>query len=94
MGVIKSIFGLQPLNVQRRLLIGSLFIFVAGFVIFATVFYSFSFAMQAVALLCVFPQGTAENLVIEIFLFPIILMGCYMGLVAAVLYYVNPWSKK
>jgi|GEM_PF-5673186 len=90
---LQSFFGLRPSSLKRRLIIGGASIFTGGFLTFAVIFYTFLLSLQTTSALCVFPQEEATGIVVSLFAMPIVILTIYIGLLAAIIYYVNPWEK-
>ncbi len=90
--VLKDLLGIDPPNLLRRMLFGGLVILISGFLSFGAIFYSFFYAINSATVLCVLPEETT-NIISSFFMFPILIVALYMSLVAAVIYYVNPWEK-
>ncbi len=90
--LLKEVVGVDPSNMLRRLLVGGIIILVSGFVSFGAIFYSFISAFDTTTLLCPLPDESI-NLIAAYFTFPLIIIGLYTSLIAAVIYLVNPWER-
>lgn len=90
--LLKEVFGIDPSNLTRRFVIGALIILCVGFVSFGAIFYSFMSAFETTTLLCPLPDESVDLISIY-FTFPLIIIGLYTSLVAAIIYFVNPWER-
>ena len=82
------------MELKKRLAIGMLFIFIGGLVTFYTIFYSFWFTLQVLGVVCLVPSTFTPETFSTVFTIPLILMGLYVTLVTAIIYYVNPFTKE
>lgn len=90
--ILKNLFGIEPTNLWRRMTFGGGVILLAGFLSFGAIFYSFFYALNTTTILCALPEETID-IMSSFFMFPLVIIGFYMSLVAAVIYYVNPWER-
>lgn len=90
--IMKNLLGINPSNLWRRMIFGSVIVLLSGFISFGAIFYSFFYAFNTATLLCAVPDETVD-IMSTFFTFPLIISALYMSLLAATIYYVNPWER-